>query len=227
MSKWGMVIDLDKCTACQACVVACKAENNIPPGSPDETERQRVIQWMEIIPFTSGQYPDVRMRLLPRPCMHCENPPCTKVCPVRATMMGPEGIVAQVYARCIGCRYCTAACPYTVRYFNWHKPEWPAEMRNHLNPDVSVRPAGVVEKCTFCSHRLQKAREKARAEGRQMREGDYTPACVQTCPSGAMFFGDMEDPHSTVSELIKSPRAFRLLEELGTEPKVYYLSEGQ
>ncbi len=227
MAKWVMVIDLDKCTACQACVVACQVENNIPIAGPDETERQRIIRWMEIIPFIYGEYPDVRMRLLPRPCMQCDNPPCTKVCPVRATMLGPEGIVAQIYPRCIGCRYCTSACPYTVKYFNWHTPSWPEEMRNSLNPDVSVRPAGVVEKCTFCIHRLQKAREKAAAEGRQLREGDYIPACVQTCPSCAMYFGDSENPKSIVSDLIKSPRAFRLLEEIGTEPKVYYLSEGQ
>ncbi len=227
MARWGMVIDLDKCTACQACIIACQAENNISFAGPREARIHRTIHWMELIQYTEGEYPNIKVRLIPRPCMQCDKPPCTKVCPVRATMMSEEGIVAQIYPRCIGCRYCTTACPYTVRYFNWYSPRWPKEMKNYLNPDVSVRYKGVVEKCTFCSHRLQKARDKARAEGRELLPGDYIPACVQTCPSGAMYFGDLDDPDSAVSKLIISPRAFRLLEDLGTEPKVYYLSEGE
>ena len=227
MARWGMVIDLDKCTACQACIIACQAENNICFAGPEEAKRQRIIHWMELVRYTEGEYPNIKTRLIPRPCMQCDKPPCTKVCPVRATMKSEEGIVAQIYPRCIGCRYCTTACPYTVRYFNWYSPRWPEVMKKYLNPDVSIRYRGVVEKCTFCSHRLQKAREKARAEGRELLPGDYVPACVQTCPSGAMYFGDLDDPESVVSKLIRSPRAFRLLEDLGTEPKVYYLSEGE
>ena len=138
-----------------------------------------------------------------------------------------EGLVAQVYPRCIGCRYCTTACPYTVRQFNWQKPEWPEPMAEGLNPDVSVRPRGVVEKCSFCHHRLQRAKDKAAAEGRPLREGDYVPACVETCPAGAMVFGDLDDPRSAAVRLSESPRAFRLLEELGTRPKVIYLSKGE
>jgi molybdopterin-containing oxidoreductase family iron-sulfur binding subunit len=182
---------------------------------------------MDILPFVEGEYPFVRMRLLPRPCMHCENPPCIKVCPVRATYINEEGLVGQIYPRCIGCRYCTTACPYTVRYFNWKEPHWPEKMRNSLNPDVSVRTKGVVEKCSFCHHRLLKAREKAKMEKRKLRGEDYIPACVQTCPSGAMHFGDLEDPESKVSSLARSLRAFKLMEDLGTEPKVIYLAEGR
>lgn len=227
MSRWGMVIDLDRCTGCQACVVACKAENNIPFSSPKEAKRNRIISWMKVLSIIEGEYPNVRARFIPRPCMHCDNPPCVKVCPVGATYKNLEGLIAQVYTRCIGCRYCTNNCPYTLKYFNWYSPTWPKEMENQLNPDVSVRSKGVVEKCTFCHHRLQKAREKARAENRLLKEGDYVPACAQTCPTEAIYFGDLDDPKSTVSQMARSPRAFRLLEELGTEPKVYYLSEGE
>jgi molybdopterin-containing oxidoreductase family iron-sulfur binding subunit len=226
MARWAMVIDLDKCTGCQACVVACKVENNIPFIEPEEAALGRTISWMEIITTIEGEYPNLRARYIPRPCMHCDNPPCTKVCPTGATYENPEGLVAQIYPRCIGCRYCTNNCPYTVKYFNWYKPEWPEGMNEYLNPDVSLRPKGVVEKCTFCHHRLQRAREEARAEQRALREGDYTPACVEICPSEAMYFGDLEDANSAVARLMRDTRAFRLMEELGTEPKVYYLREG-
>lgn len=227
MPRWGMVIDLDKCTGCQACVVACKAENNIPFSSPKEAERRRIISWMTVLTITEGEFPHLRSRFIPRPCMHCDNPPCVKVCPVGATYKNREGLVAQIYTQCIGCRYCTNNCPYTLKYFNWYPPEWPKEMENYLNPDVSIRSKGVVEKCTFCHHRLQKAKEKARAENRELQEGDYVPACVQTCPPEAIYFGDLDNPKSAVAQLSRNPRAFRLLEELGTEPKVYYLTEGE
>ncbi|MHC4427736.1 MAG: 4Fe-4S dicluster domain-containing protein [Planctomycetota bacterium] len=225
MARWGMIIDLDRCTGCQACVVACQAENNIPPPQREEAERGRSIAWMEMATFTEGEYPHVKMRLVPRPCMHCDEPPCIKVCPVRATYKSDEGINGQIYGRCIGCRYCTTACPYTVRYFNWYEPEWPEPMKRGLNPDVSVRPKGVVEKCTFCHHRLIKARDQAKFEGRDLRPGEYLPACVEACPARAMTFGDLDDPRSEVSKLSESRRAFRLLEDLGTKPKVIYLHE--
>jgi len=221
-----MVIDLDRCTACQACVVACKAENNVPFAEPDQAAMGRSIHWIEIVSFLEGEYPHIRARFLPRPCMHCDKPPCVKVCPVYATYRNPEGLVAQIYYRCIGCRYCTTACPYTVRFFNYYPPRWPKEMRQSLNRDVSVRTKGVVEKCTFCHHRLLRAREKAMVEGRELAPDDYIPACVEACPSGAMYFGDMENHYSVVSKLSRERRSFRLLEELGTEPKVVYLAEG-
>ena len=166
--------------------------------------------------------------LIPRPCMHCDDPACIKVCPVQATYKTEEGVVLIDYERCIGCRFCTVACPFQVRYFNWFAPEWPEALKAHLNPDpeVAPRPKGVVEKCTFCVQRLRKARETAEAEGRPFVATDYVPACVETCTGHARYFGDLDDPHSLVSQLAASPRAFRLQEEMGTKPKVYYLKEG-
>ncbi len=232
MARWAMAIDLDRCTACQACVVACQVENNVPPTGADEAKRGRAISWMRLVPMrvesAEGHLgPEPAPSLIPVPCMHCENPPCTKVCPVQATQKDSQGLVAQVYPRCIGCRYCTTACPYTVREFNWTQPLWPEPMATALNPDVSIRPKGVVEKCSFCHHRLQLAEDLARLEGRELADGDYLPACVESCPAGAMAFGDLENPHSEVALLEQSPRAFRLLEELGTRPKVIYLSKGE
>ena len=242
MPRWAMVIDLDKCVACQGCSIACRQENNTPVVAPDQAAMGRAIRWNDVVPFPvnesveSGEFPRVKMRYLTRPCMHCDNAPCIKVCPVQATYIDQEGVVRQDYNRCIGCRLCTVACPYGVRYFNWEAPPWSPEMARHINPDsVSVdgslegppvRPKGVVEKCTFCIHRLQKAREKARAEGREFRAEDYVPACVQNCTAKARFFGDLENPNSTVNRLATSTRAFRLLEEVGTYPKVIYLREG-
>jgi Fe-S-cluster-containing dehydrogenase component len=218
MALWGMVIDLDRCTGCQACVMACKAENNVPAVGAKEAARGRTVSWMHVLVEESEE----RTRFLPRPCLQCDDPPCTKVCPVYATYRNPEGIVAQIYARCIGCRFCMAACPYNAKYFNWrrYQKEMPGQ-----NPDVSVRPKGVVEKCTFCHHRLQKARDRARAEQRELAPGDYVPACAETCPTRAITFGDLSDSGSEVAKLARSPRAFRLGEALGTKPKVIYLSE--
>ena len=218
MALWGMVIDLDRCTGCQACVMACKAENNVPAVGAKEAALGRTISWMQVLVEESEE----RTRFLPRPCFQCDDPPCTKVCPVYATYRNPEGIVAQIYARCIGCRFCMAGCPYNAKYFNWrsYQQEAPGQ-----NPDVSVRPKGVVEKCTFCHHRLQKARDRARAERRELAPGDYVTACAEACPTRAITFGDLSDSGSEVTKLAKSPRAFRVGEELGTKPKVIYLSE--
>lgn len=227
MARWGMVIDLAKCTGCQGCVVACQTENNIPCVTPAEAAKGRIISWLSVLPDLQGRYPDVAMRLMPLPCLHCDHPPCILVCPVGATGITSEGIVRQTFARCIGCRYCTNACPYTRRSFNWYRPEFPGELTQALNPDVSVRPKGVVEKCTLCHHRLIKAREQTRAENRPLAEDDYVPACVEICPAEAMYFGDLDDPDSRVSEMARSARAFHYLEELGTEPKVIFLSEGE
>lgn len=223
MALWGMVIDLDRCTGCQACVIACKAENNVPAVGAKEAARGRVISWMQVLTEEDEEHPGGKMRFVPRPCLQCDDPPCTKVCPVYATYRNPEGIVAQIYARCIGCRFCMAACPYNAKYFNWRTYQ-----KDGLgqNPDVSVRPKGVVEKCTFCHHRLQKARERALGERRELLPGEYVTACAEACPARAIVFGDLSDPGSEVFRLAHSPRAFRLEEQLGTKPKVYYLTEG-
>jgi len=149
------------------------------------------------------------------------------VCPVGATYVDDEGIVRMDYQRCIGCRYCTTACPYAIRYFNWYAPEYPAGQDRYLNPSVPVRPVGVVEKCTFCVHRLDQAKREAAAQGRELTDADVVllPACNEACPASARYFGDLDDPDSTVSRLSRDPRAFKLLEDLGTEPKVIYLAE--
>jgi len=222
-----MVIDLDKCTGCQACVVACRQENNIPFVGEENARLGRGKFWMNLIHEIKGNYPHVEMRFIPIPCMHCDKPPCTKVCPVAATYKNPEGIVAQVYPRCIGVRMCISNCPYTVRYFNWYAPSWPEEYKKGLNPDVYLRRKGITEKCNFCIHRIRRAKMKAKKENRKIKDGEVIPACVETCPSEALYFGDLNDPQSRVSKLSRSRRAFRLQEELGTEPKVFYLKEGE
>jgi len=222
-----MVIDLDRCTGCQACVVACKVENNVPPTGALEAAQGRTISWMRLARLEGEEGPESGAMLIPLPCMHCENPPCVKVCPTQATNIGDDGLVAQVYARCIGCRYCTTACPYTVRQFNWKNLPWPEPMEQSMNPDVSLRPRGVVEKCSFCNHRLQKVEDQARFEGRPLEDKEYLPACVESCPAEALYFGDLDDPLSEVAQMADSPRAFRLMEELGTRPKVIFLARGE
>jgi len=202
-------------------------ENNIPFAGPEEAALSRVKWWHKVLRFEEGEYPHVRIEFIPRPCQHCDNPPCVNVCPVRATYKDEEGIVRMDYDRCIGCRFCASACPYAARHFNWYAPAYPEKMRDALNPDVPIRPRGVVEKCTFCIHRVEKAKRQAAEEGRKLLDGEMVnlPACNEVCPAAARYFGDLDDPESTVSRLAHSARAFTLLEELGTFPKVFYLKE--
>jgi len=228
--RYAMVIDLARCIGCEACTVACKVEHNISIASPKELARR--IQWTEVYFMKEkGEYPHVNVDIDPRPCMHCENPPCVPVCPVGATYQDKErGLVLQRYERCIGCRYCTVACPYGARYFNWAKPNYGGKLREEaLNPDPhpQLRPRykGIVEKCTFCVERLDRLEAKVELENRAIRDEELHNicTCVNTCMGRARHFGDLNDPESTVSKLARSGRAFRLLEELGTEPKVIYL----
>ena len=226
MSSWGMVIDLDKCTGCQACSAACRAENNLPAAGPQEAGLGRAIFWQEVISEEmTGHYPFVDKQFIPRPCMHCEEPPCLPVCPVGATYQTEDGLVLVDYGRCVGCRYCVTACPYDVRYFNWYAPEYPAPHDQALNPDVPPRPKGVAEKCTFCVHRLLELQASAADEGREISDAELVllPACNQACPASARYFGDLEDPNSSVARLAHDLRAYELLEDMGTRPKVYYL----
>jgi Fe-S-cluster-containing dehydrogenase component len=225
VSRWGMAIDLDRCTGCGNCVAACHQENNLCAVGAEESHRDRGFHWLRMLREVSGSGSEVKVRFLPQPCVQCDDPPCVRVCPVHATYLSEEGIVAQIYSRCIGCRYCMAACPYNAKVFNWFEPEWPGDLEKGANPDVSLRPKGVVEKCTFCHHRVVKAREEARAADREMQDGDVTTACAESCPAKAIEFGDLDDPASRVSELTRSARAFRLHDDLGTKPKVYYLAE--
>lgn len=225
--RWAMVIDLDRCTGCQACVVACNAENNIPVVTEDEAAYGRWMNWIHIERYWEGEYPNVRAKFMPVLCQHCSEAPCEPVCPVYATYHTDEGLNAQVYNRCIGTRFCGSACPYKVRTYNWFDPVFPGPLTEQLNPDVTVRSRGIMEKCTFCVQRIRRIEEQAKAEQRPVADGEVQPACAQTCPPGAIVFGDLNDPESRVSQLTRSNRSFRLLEELGTDPGVIYLKGGE
>ena len=226
MAKWGMAIDIDRCDGCNACVVACRTENNVPTAGPEQAENGRAIEWIRVERHVEGEFPNVRVRFVPVMCVHCDEAPCVKVCPVSATYETPDGLNAQIHPRCIGTRACGQACPYTVRYFNWGEPSWEAPLEQTINPDVAVRWKGIMEKCTFCVQRIRRTNDQARDEEREIRDGEVQPACAQACPAQAIVFGDREDPESAVSKLSESPRAERPLEELGTGPRVVYLKEG-
>jgi Fe-S-cluster-containing dehydrogenase component len=227
--QWTMVIDLDKCTGCGACVVACHAENNVPVASEEEVVRGRSMHWMRIERYWTGEYPHVQAHFLPVLCQQCARAPCEPVCPVYATLHSTrENLNLQVYNRCVGTRYCQNNDPYKVRFFNFFDPVFEDPLTQQLNPDVTVRSAGVMEKCTFCVQRIRRAEEQARVQGSLLQDGDVTPACVQTCAPGALVFGDLRDATSAVARTLSlnGHRQFRLLERLGTEPSVYYLKGG-
>jgi molybdopterin-containing oxidoreductase family iron-sulfur binding subunit len=221
--KWAMIVDLDRCTGCEACVVACHAENNIPTVGAEQAAKGRAMHWMRVERYYEGEFPNARVRFRPVFCQHCDAAPCEPVCPTYASYQTPDGLNAQVYNRCIGTRYCANACPYNVRFFNFFNPVWEKPLHLQLNPDVSVRSVGVMEKCTFCVQRIKAADGEAKAEERDLKDGDVTPACAQSCPSSALVFGDLNNSESRASRLASSNRATRLLEALGTKPKVIYL----
>ena len=226
MPRWGMVIDLDKCVGCQACTIACKEENNIPHGSPQEQRQRREIYWNKVIAVSEGEYPTARVEVISMPCMHCDDAPCVIVCPAKATYRRDDGIVMQNFRRCIGCKYCMIACPYGVRNFNYKEPVEEEYQRPDLPPDRDSRGPwpfphrvhGVVEKCTFCFHRIDQGLREGKIIGT-----DVVPACVEACPTKARTFGDLDDPDSEVSRLLASRGSFRLREEFSTHPKVFYL----
>jgi Fe-S-cluster-containing dehydrogenase component len=220
-----MVVDLDKCTGCGACVIACHAENNVPIVTEDEVIRGRGQHWIRIERYWEGTYPEIRAHFIPLLCQHCERAPCEPVCPVFATYHSQrEHLNVQIYNRCVGTRYCANNCPYKVRFFNFFDPHFDEPLDQQLNPDVTVRSAGVMEKCTFCIQRIRRAEERALVENRSLIDGEVTPACVQTCPTNALIFGDLFDENGLVFRLVKdSRRKFKLLEHLGTEPSIYYL----
>ena len=224
--RWGMSVDLDRCTGCEACVTACHAENNIATVGPDEASNGRTKHWIRVERYWEGEFPDVQVKFRPVMCQHCDEAPCEPVCPTYATYHTEEGLNAQVYNRCIGTRYCANACPYNVRFFNFYNPEWEKPLHLQLNPDVSVREVGVMEKCTFCIQRINQAKIDVKAEDGPeaiILDGTLQPACAQSCAANALVFGDLNDPESEVSRLSRSRRGGKLLEDLGTEPSVTYL----
>lgn len=229
MSNYGMVIDLDRCIGCRACMEACKVENSTPEAN----------FWMYVFRFEEDEYPNTSIWFMPRPCMHCDNAPCVKVCPVGARFKRDDGIVATDWDRCIGCRYCEVACPYGVNYFNWQRssksyyhedwvypedttdrpmPPWNNPRLNERYGPEERRTAGggrakgVIEKCNFCTQRV---------------ENNLVPACVNTCPTYALHFGDLDDENSIVSQILAKQDSFRLLEDTGAEPRVHYVGGRQ
>jgi molybdopterin-containing oxidoreductase family iron-sulfur binding subunit len=244
--RWGMAIDLDRCTGCSACIVACSIENNVPQVGEELVLRSRQMSWLRIERYIGAGEPEwstgrqrpqdreqlgsVDVRNLPMLCQQCGAAPCEPVCPVLATYHTPEGLNGMIYNRCIGTRYCSNNCPYKVRHFNFFDYQieaWPEPMRLMLNPDVTVRGQGVMEKCTFCVQRIASARQDAKTAGRLIADGEVTPACVQTCPTHAIQFGNLKDPESGVSKRAEenAARAYHALHVLNTRPGITYLAK--
>ncbi|MDZ4259413.1 MAG: 4Fe-4S dicluster domain-containing protein [Gemmatimonadales bacterium] len=228
--KWAMAVDLSRCTGCSACVTACYAENNIPTVGEEQIFKGREMSWMRIERYWEGgeDGAPIEARFAPIMCQHCDNAPCEPVCPVYAAYHTPDGLNGQVYNRCVGTRYCSNNCPFKVRYYNWLKyneSAWPEPLNLQLNPEVTVRARGVMEKCTFCVQRIRGAQHKARLEDRPLKDGEIVPACAQACPSKAMTFGNIKDPEAKVVQWSRDPRGYTMLELTNVRPAVTYLAK--
>lgn len=231
---WGLAVDLTACVGCNSCVIGCQAENNIPVVGKDEVYRRRIMHWIRIDRYYTGEPSDPGVSFQPLMCQHCDNAPCENVCPVSATNHSSEGLNQMSYNRCIGTKYCINNCPYRVRRFNWYQytgnKKFDLNTSNDLgkmvlNPDVTVRDRGVVEKCSFCAQRIQEVKLKAKLENRIIADGEIQPACVQACPAEAMVFGNLKDKNSMVSRKFSDPGNYHLLEQLHTLPSVGYLTK--
>ena len=222
--RWAMVVDLDRCIGCGACTAACYAENNVGIVGEERVIEGREMTWLSIERY-QDPHQNHKVTFLPMLCQHCDNAPCESVCPVYAPHHSKEGINNQIYNRCIGTRYCVQNCPYKVRRFNWFDWQWPEPMNLQLNPDVTVRSKGVMEKCSFCIQRIKVAHSNANNEKRMIRDGEVIPACVQTCPTDALVFGSLMDKQSRVRRMIDDPRAYQALGYLNTKSAVIYLKK--